>query len=669
MLERAICFCEADKGLLTNRNGEEFEVVAARSSRPEMVAASIGKRFAIDRGTVGGRVMLEGRTVHIRDVNADPDYCNPQMAKVQPGTLVGVPLLREGVAVGSFSLARERIEAFTEKQIAFVESFAAQAVIAMENARLLSETREALEQQTATAEVLQVINSSPGDLAPVFGATLEKAVNLCGASFGLLMKYDGEAFHAIAHYNSPPKFVEFLHTPVRPDPGMASYRIVRGEDVVTFADVAADPSYVAESETARTLVELSGARSHLTVALRKEDALLGLIVLYRREVLPFTEKQIALVRSFAAQAVIAMENARLIAETREALEQQTATAEILRVISNSPADLQPTFDAIADAATTLTDASLSAVVTYDGRLLHLAALSGFTPEEAGKVHDLWPLPADRGTAMGRAILTRQIVHIEDLAADPEQGYPALDRSSGRTVLAVPMLRDGVPIGAINVQRRDVQPFTKKQIDLITTFGDQAVIAMENARLINETREALEQQTATAEVLQVINSSPGDLTPVFDAILEEKALGLCEAKFGNITTYDGEAFHFAAAAGHPEFAEFLSREAVRPSPVTGWGRIAAGEQFVHIVDLAAEQAYKDREPLRVATVELGGARTCIFVPLVKDNAILGLLTAYRQEVRPFTDKQIALLQNFAAQAVIAMENARLLCELRQRTHDL
>src|SRR6516225_5635326 len=179
----------------------------------------------------------------------------------------------------------------------------------------------------------------------------------------------------------------------------------------------------------------------------------------------------------------------------------------------------------------------------------------------------------------------------------------------------------------------------------------------------ERDEALEQQTATGEVLQVINASPGDLAPVFDAILE-KALGLCEAKFGNITTYDGEAFHFAAAAGHPEFAEFLSREAVRPNPVTGWGRIAAGEQFVHIVDLAAEQAYKDREPLRVATVELAGARTCIFVPLVKDNAILGVLTAYRREVLPFSDKQIALLQNFAAQAVIAMENARLLTETRE-----
>jgi len=640
MLERAICFCEADKGLLTNRNGEEFEVVAARSSRPEMVAASIGKRFAIDRGTVGGRVMLEGRTVHIRDVNADPDYCNPQMAKVQPGTLVGVPLLREGVAVGSFSLARERIEAFTEKQIAFVESFAAQAVIAMENARLLSETREALEQQTATAEVLQVINSSPGDLAPVFGATLEKAVNLCGASFGLLMKYDGEAFHAIAHYNSPPKFVEFLHTPVRPDPGMASYRIVRGEDVVTFADVAADPSYVAESETARTLVELSGARSHLTVALRKEDALLGLIVLYRREVLPFTEKQIALVRSFAAQAVIAMENARLIAETREALEQQTATAEILRVISNSPADLQPTFDAIADAATTLTDASLSAVVTYDGRLLHLAALSGFTPEEAGKVHDLWPLPADRGTAMGRAILTRQIVHIEDLAADPEQGYPALDRSSGRTVLAVPMLRDGVPIGAINVQRRDVQPFTKKQIDLITTFGDQAVIAMENARLINETREALEQQTATAEVLQVINSSPGDLTPVFDAMLE-KALTLCEAAFGVMRTYDGKSFSPVVTRGlPPRYADYLAKTSDQPGSDSPSQSVLDGEDLVHVTDVMREDRYLRGHPYTRALVDLGGARTVIVVALRKDNALLGTITIYRQEPRAFTDKQIA-----------------------------
>jgi class 3 adenylate cyclase len=371
--------------------------------------------------------------------------------------------------------------------------------------------------------------------------------------------------------------------------------------------------------------------------------------------------------------VIAMENARLITETREALAQQTATSEVLGVINSSPGDLAPVFDAMLDKAAALCDAPNGQLAIYDGEFFWFVAAHG----EATHVRDLLArgtmLPVS-GTTWPRIVAGERVVHIPDVMESEhyrtghENTRRFVEVSGGRSLLTVALRKDNTLMGALSVYRGHPQPFTDKQIALVQNFAAQAVIAMENARLITETREALEQQTATAEVLGVINSSPGDLAPVFDAILE-KALGLCEANLGNIATYDGEAFRFAAAAGHPEFAEFLSREAVRPSPVTGWGRIAAAEQFVHIVDLAAEQAYKDREPLRVATVELGGARTCIFVPLVKDSAILGVLTAYRQEVRPFTDKQIALLQNFAAQAVIAMENARLLGELRERTEEI
>ena len=259
------------------------------------------------------------------------------------------------------------------------------------------------------------------------------------------------------------------------------------------------------------------------------------------------------------------------AERDEALEQQTATAEILRVISSSPVDLQPTFDAIAGAARTLTDATIGCVVTFDGSLMHVTALAGFAPDEIERIQHQFPLPADQGTATGRAILTRQVAHVAELAADPERGYPALDEASGQTVLAVPMLRDGVPIGAINVQRRRAEPFTDKQIGLIETFADQAVIAMENARLINETREALEQQTATTEVLQVINSSPGDLTPVFDAMLE-KATRLCEAAFGVLHIYDGERFHPVSTLGVPDaYADYLKRDPPEFGPGTGPAR--------------------------------------------------------------------------------------------------
>src|SRR5499427_5420976 len=280
-------------------------------------------------------------------------------------------------------------------------------------------------------------------------------------------------------------------------------------------------------------------------------------------------------------------NAELQQRLDEGLAREAATAEILRVISGSPIDVQPTFDAIATAAVTLTNSALSGVVTYDGSLMHLAALYGFSPKEHGNIHGLFPIPADRGTATGRAIVTGQVVQIEDMSADPEYGYPSIAGSSGQTVLAVPMLRDGSPLGAINVQRRHVEPFTDKQIDLFKTFADQAVIAIENVRLFNETKEALEQQTATAEVLQVINSSPGDLAPVFDAILD-KAHTLCGAEFGSLFLYDGEHFRAIASHGVPEPLVSKLREGIGANDSQASQQLMAGAPFAHIHDSALEK---------------------------------------------------------------------------------
>src|SRR5215467_6444860 len=277
-------------------------------------------------------------------------------------------------------------------------------------------------------------------------------------------------------------------------------------------------------------------------------------------------------------------NAELQQRLEEGLAREAATAEILRVISGSPIDVQPTFDAIATAAVTLTNSALSGVVTCDGSLMHIAALYGFSPKEDEDIRGLFPIPADHGTATGRAIRTGQVVQIEDMSADSKYGYPRIAGSSGQTVLAVPMLRDGNPIGAINVQRRHVEPFTDQQIDLFKTFADQAVIAIENVRLFNETKEALEQQTATAEVLQVINSSPGDLAPVFDAMLE-KATSLCGAAFGELITYDGERFETAATRGAPAaFVEFRKQGHSVPEPGSLGARVLDGELVIHVLDL-------------------------------------------------------------------------------------
>src|SRR5262252_6504285 len=351
-------------------------------------------------------------------------------------------------------------------------------------------------------------------------------------------------------------------------------------------------------------------------------------------------------------------NAELQQRLDEGLAREAATAEILRVISGSPIDVQPTFDAIATAAVTLTNSALSGVVTYDGSLMHIAALYGFSPKEDENIRGLFPIPADHGTATGRAIRTGQVVQIEDMSADSKYGYLRIAGSSGQTVLAVPMLRDGNPIGAINVQRRHVEPFTDQQIDLFKTFADQAVIAIENVRLFNETQEALEQQTATAEVLQVINSSPSNLAPVFDAILD-KAHTLCGAEFGSLFLYDGEHFRAIASHGVPEPLASRLREGIGTNDSRGAQQLIAGAPFAHIHDSALEEraVYRDMDMV-------SSHRTLLSVPLRKGDALLGMIVAGRLELQPFTDKQIALLQNFAAQAVIAMENARLLTETRE-----
>jgi GAF domain-containing protein len=668
VLEKAVSLSEAVYGHLWRFDGEYFHPWRSHGD-PQFA------RWFEDLGPVRpnpdgdgflGRVVRGEHVLYIADVRDTEAYRTGYapvtgLADVGGGRSVLTVALRKDQAVlGVLTVYRREVKQFSEKQISLLQNFAAQAVIAIENARLLTETREALEQQTATAEVLQVINSSPGDLGPVFDAILAKAHGVCGIDFGALQLQERGKFHSVAARGLAPSLMELLRQPFEPVPGSPPARLLSGERVVHIPDMA-ELAGQAKSDARAQAVTEHGLRTALFVPLRKDDDLLGYIVAMRREVQAYSEREIALLENFAAQAVIAMENARLLTETREALEQQTATAEILRVISNSPADLQPTFDAIAAAARTLTEAAIGSVVTFDGRLMHVAALAGFTPDEIESIQELFPLAADPGTATGRAILTRQVAHVGDLAADSERGYPTLDQASGQTVLAVPMLRDGIPIGAINVQRRRrVEPFTDKQIALLQNFAAQAVIAMENARLITETREALEQQTATAKVLQVINFSPGDLAPVFDAILE-KAHDLCGVAHGALVLREGETFRSVATHSYSgPFAEQL-RQGYRgaDNPITR--SLMGGDRFLHIPDLAQID-----HPMVQASVENAGVRTGLYVPLRKDGVLLGMISSCRTEIRPFSDKEIALLENFAAQAVIAMENARLLDELRQRT---
>jgi GAF domain-containing protein len=357
------------------------------------------------------------------------------------------------------------------------------------------------------------------------------------------------------------------------------------------------------------------------------------------------------------------EIARLTRELAAARQEQKATTEVLGVISSFPCDLEPVFQTMLESATHLCEAKFGTLFRFDGSLFHLAAQFGTPPELAEHQRQRGPYQPPPGSLLHRVMRTKQVSHTDDFAAGDVVPGASAKLGGARSLICVPMLKDDVLIGAISIYRREVRPFTDKQIALVKNFAAQAVIGIENTRLLNELRQSLEQQTATADVLRVISSSPGNLEPVFQSILEN-ATRLCEAKFGALHRFDGNDFHFAAQVGMP--AALLEAQTQRgkfkPTPGTLTDRVMRTKQVIHRADMAAE-------PVPGLATKLGGARSLVAVPMLKDDALIGIILIYRQEVRPFTEKQIELLKNFAAQAVIAIENTRLLSELRQRTADL
>src|ERR1051326_2288083 len=471
-----------------------------------------------------------------------------------------------------------------------------------------AERDEALAQQAATAEVLQVINSSPGDLAPVFDAMLEKAMRLCQAAFGELHTYDGERFSPAALRGVPAAHVEFRKSrPMIPGPGTMNWRIRQGLNVVHVADLKSEEPYQAGEPQRRALVNLGGARTGLAVALRNDQRLLGLIIIYRQEVRPFSDKQITLLQNFAAQAVIAMENARLITDTREALERQTAAGEVFQVINASPGDLAPVFEAMLEKALRLCEAAFGFLWTWDGEQMHRQAFRGVPDELLEQLRE--PLKPPPRSIPERIINGERVVSDLDVLEGPRRSA-ILARLGARSCVGVAVRKDNKLLGGITIYRGDVRPFAEKQLALLQNFAVQAVIAMENARLITETREALEQQTATAEVLGVINSSPGDLAPVFDAVLE-KALRIGDAAFGTLASFDGEGFPLLAAHGVSEAFLPLARYR-RPNPGMALHRLALGETLVHVADVSGDDMYRPGEPGRVSLVEQAGARPTSWV---------------------------------------------------------
>ena len=541
--------------------------------------------------------------------------------------------------------------------------------------RELSQARqqlsEASEQQAASAEVLRIISASPGDVQPVFQAILANATRICEAQLGTLVLYEEGRFRNVGLHGAPPAYAELRKRDPFIDPGPENdlSRIAATKQAVHIADVAAQPA----SARGR-LAELAGARTLVAVPMLNSGELVGAITIYRQEVRPFTDRQVELLTSFAAQAVIAIENTRLLGELRESLQQQTATADVLKVISRSRFVLQPVFNTVLENAVRLCEAERSFIYLFNGKVLRAEASYNTSPELREFI-DRNPVAPGRHSAAARAALERRTVHIPDVQADPEYTWGVGQVEPLRTLLGVPMLKGDELVGVIVTQKREVKPFTDKQIALVEAFADQAVIAIENARLLNELRartgdlsEALEQQTATSQVLQVISSSPGELKPVFEAMLEN-ATRLCGAGFGNLFLREGDGFRAVAVHGPPtSYVDWYRREPVlTPAEFVAsppLARVAASKTTLHILDLSEDQSYIERNPRIVALVESARARTVLGVPMLKENELIGAIFIYRQEVRPFSDKQIELLSNFASQAVIAIENARLLSDLRE-----
>ena len=672
MLENATRICEAKFGTMYFREGDGFRAVAMHGAPSAYVESRLQKLVQPGPATGIGRVLQTKQAVQIEDASGDQGYSERdpmRVSAVELGgvrTILDVPMLKENEVIGAVAIYREVVRPFTDKQVALVQNFANQAVIAIENTRLLSELRESLERQTATSEVLSAISSSPGELKPVFDAVLSNAMRICSAKFGTLLLYDGSAMRVVSMHNAPRALEEMRRDdPVIPLEKSIIGPVVRTKRLSHVADITAEEPYASSP-----LAKIGGARTALGVPMLREQELVGAIAIYRQEVQPFTDKQIELVQNFAAQAVIAIENTRLLNELRESLEQQTATSEVLRVISSSPGQLEPVFDAMLQNAVRICEAHSGTLVLREAEGFRVVALHG-APAAFSEARSRQPIIRfEPGHHINRLVQTKSVVHILDLVAEPAAAPQLAKFAGARTLLSVPMLKDNEVIGAFGIYRQEVRSFTDKQIAVVESFAAQAVIAIENTRLLNELRQSLERQTATADVLRVISSSAGQLEPVFQAMLEN-AVRICGANFGMLFLREGDVFRRMAMHNPPPaYVEEHRRDPlVRPSPESAHGRLIATKRVVHIADLSADQAYRDGAPTTVLLVDVAGARSYLGVPMLKDDELIGTIIIYRQEVKPFTDKQIELLKNFAAQAVIAIENTRLLNELRQRTDDL
>ncbi len=666
IMDRAKRLCGADIGGLCAVDGDVVRVVSTRDA-PEAFREFVSREGIFPLADMFGQTARDRPFLQIEDLSATQAYRDRHpltVAGVEAGfrTSLGVPLREGNSIIGIINLIRREARPFSEKQIALVQAFAVQAQIAMKNARLIEETREALGRQTATSEILRVISQSPTDARPVFERIVVIAARLLRCDLAFVLLRDGDAYvhTAGATREGPMPDLAPERFPIDADANFPSRAFLTKSELHL-----PDWSLLDLPEHERRIRETFGVTSALYLPLLRRDQCIGVLAFAGRRANMFGPSEIAQAESFRDQALIAMENARLFDEVQartrdltDSLEQQTASAEILRVISSSPTDVRPVFDAIARSAVELCAADNSGVFQVKDGLVHYVGQANLSAEQQALAQQSFPAPLDRGTASGRAILSRAVVHIPDITADSEYTAASIIKAGFRSALSVPMLRNGESVGAINVTRMEARPFSDRQIELLRTFADQAVIAINNVGLFNETQEALEQQKATSEVLQVISRSTFDLDSVFRTLVEN-AVRLCGARTGMIFQRDGELMRLAAADGATsEFVSYVHNNPIARDRVSVTGRAALEARAIHILDVEndPEYAYGGRSLERY--------RSIVAVPLMRDGTPVGVFTLWRHHVEAFSPRQIALVETFADQAVVAIENVRLFNETQQ-----
>jgi two-component system NtrC family sensor kinase len=678
LVESAAKLCEADFADIWRPYGPSFRVTATYQTLAAHKEYLTNLQIKPSRGSCVGRTLLDAKIVHIHDIREDAEYALDLEKLGERRTMLGVPLLRDGKPIGVIALTRSTVRPFSPRQIDLVTTFADQAVIAIENARLFEEVQtkrrdleESLRYQTATSDVLKVVSRSTLDLQRVLDTLIQTAAQLCETGTAAVAIRQDDVYRYVATARCSSEYDRALRTrPLVPGRDSIVSRVLLERKVVHIIDAEAEPGYDFPDA-----INLGRVRTLLGVPMFREDEVVGVIGLSRQHVEPFTERQIELMRTFADQAVIAIENARLLGELRESLERQTATSEVLQVINASPGDLTPVFEAMLDKALALCDALHGIFWSFHGDQMRVEAARGqvSAATEYFAVGRSYSIGA--ANAPARLIRGERFVHILDVAQD--YAYGAGDEIRRvtveigcRTLLAVPLRKEGTCIGAFIIDRTEVKPFTERQIALLENFAAQAVIAIENARLLGELRErttdlarSVDELSATGDVLKIISRSSVDLETVLNTLVETVAR-LCRADHTLMFRRREDLYHLFASHGiTAEARNFFLAHPFAPGRETITGRTALERRAVHIADVLQDPEYTYRSPA------FTGTRSSLGIPLLRGDALIGVFVAARRQVDPFTAKEIELATTFADQAVIAIENARLFDELRERQAEL